>query len=116
MSHRYDFDKAKNVLVNTGSYHYKEIFPKEWLGNGKEFSYEDTTVSLPEQADTCLRHVFGDYTKFPPVEQRVEKHLRYYLNMESGKHGMRLKESFSLPSLPARYVRNLLLHQERFPA
>lgn len=28
MSHRYDFETAKNVLVNTGSYHYKEIFPK----------------------------------------------------------------------------------------
>lgn len=82
MSHRYDFDKAKNVLVNTGSYHYKEIFPKEWLGKGKEFPFEDTTVLLPEQADTYLRHFFGDYMKFPPVEQRVEKHLRYYLNME----------------------------------
>ena len=33
---------------------------------------------LPEQADTYLRHFFGDYMKFPPVE----KHLRYYLNME----------------------------------
>ena len=82
MSHRYDFDKAKNVLVNTGSYHYKEIFPKKWLGKGKEFPFEDTTVLLPEQADTYLRHFFGDYMKFPPVEQRVEKHLRYYLNME----------------------------------
>ena len=68
--------------MNTGSYHYKEIFPKEWLGKGKEFPFEDTTVLLPEQADTYLRHFFGDYMKFPPVEQRVEKHLRYYLNME----------------------------------
>ena len=52
------------------------------LAMGKEFPFEDTTVLLPEQADTYLRHFFGDYMKFPPVEQRVEKHLRYYLNME----------------------------------
>lgn len=82
LSHLYDFDKAKNVQVYTGSYHYKEIFPKEWLGKGKEFPFEDTTVLLPEQADTYLRHFFGDYMQYPPVEQRVEKHLRYYLNME----------------------------------
>lgn len=82
MSHQYDFETAKNVLVNTGSYHYKEIFPKEWLGKGKEFPFEDTTVLLPKEADKYLRHFFGDYMQYPPVEQRVEKHLRYYLNMK----------------------------------
>lgn len=82
ISHLYDFDKAKNVQVYTGSYHEREIFPKEWLGNGKEFQFEDTIVLLPIEADKYLRHFFGDYMKYPPVEQRVEKHLRYYLNME----------------------------------
>ncbi len=82
VSHRYDFDKAKNVLVYSGSYHYREIFPKEWLGKGKEFPFEDITVLLPEEAHKYLTHFFGDYMQFPPVEQRVEKHLRYYLNME----------------------------------
>ena len=82
MSHLYDFDKAKNVQVYTGSYHHKEIFPKEWLGKGKEFPFEDTTVLLPEEYDKYLRHFFNDYMQMPPVEQRVEKHLRYYLNMK----------------------------------
>lgn len=82
MSHLYDFEKAKNVQVYTGSYHFKEIFPKEWLGKGKEFPFEDTTVLLPEEYDKYLRHFFNDYMQLPPEEQRVEKHLRYYLNME----------------------------------
>lgn len=82
LSHLYDFDKAKNVQVYTGSYHEREIFPKAWLGQGKEFAFEDATVLLPEQYDQYLRHFFGDYMQLPPVEQRVEKHLRYYLNME----------------------------------
>ena len=82
MSHQYDFDKAKNVLVYSGSYHYKEIFPKEWLGKGKEFPFEDTIVLLPEEAHRYLTHFFGDYMQLPPIEHRVEKHLRYYLNME----------------------------------
>lgn len=82
LSHLYDFDKAKNVQVYTGSYHEREIFPKAWLGQGKEFPFEDTTVLLPEEYDKYLRHFFGDYMQLPPVEQRIEKHLRYYLNME----------------------------------
>lgn len=95
MSHLYDFDKAKNVLVYTGSYHEKEIFPKEWLGKGKEFPFEDTTVLLPEEYDKYLRHFFNDYMQFPPVEQRVEKHLRYYLNMEKRDSWEEIKQKLS---------------------
>lgn len=95
MSHLYDFDKAKNVLVYTGSYHYKEIFPKKWLGKGKEFPFEDTTVLLPEEYDKYLRHFFNDYMQFPPVEKRVEKHLRYYLNMEKRDSWEEIKEKLN---------------------
>ena len=82
LSHLYDFDKAQNVQVYTGSYHEREIFPKAWLGNGKPCPFEDTTVLLPAEYDKYLSHFFGNYMQLPPVEQRIEKHLRYYLNME----------------------------------
>lgn len=82
IAHRYDFDTAKNVLVYTGSYGHREVFPKAWLGKGKAFPFEDTTVLLPEEYDKYLRNFFGDYMQLPPEEQRVEKHLRAYLNME----------------------------------
>ena len=83
MSHLYDYEKAKNVQVYTGSYGYREVFPKEWLGKGKTFPFEDTTVLLPERYDEYLRHFFGDYMQLPPVEQRIEKHNRAYLNMNA---------------------------------
>lgn len=82
ISHRYDYDKARNVQVYTGSYGYKEIFPKEWLGEGKMFPFEDIEVPLPQEYDKYLRHFFGDYMQFPPVEQRVEKHHRAYVNLD----------------------------------
>ena len=82
ISHRYDYDKARNVQVYTGSYGYKEIFPKEWLGKGKMFPFEDIEVPLPQEYDKYLRHFFGDYMQFPPVEQRVEKHHRAYVNLD----------------------------------
>lgn len=81
LSHLYDYDKAKNVQVYTGSYGHREVFPKSWLGKGKEFPFEDTTVLLPECYDEYLRHFFNDYMQFPPVEQRIEKHNRAYLNI-----------------------------------
>ena len=93
---RHHLIHQKNVLVNTGSYPYKEIFPKEWLGNGKEFPFEDTTVLLPAEADKYLRHFFGDYMKYPPVEQRVEKHLRYYLNMKKRDNWEEIKRNMKL--------------------
>lgn len=81
LSHLYDYEKAKNVQVYTGSYGHREVFPKAWLGKGKEFPFEDTTVLLPECYDEYLRHFFNDYMQFPPVEQRIEKHNRAYLNI-----------------------------------
>lgn len=81
LSHLYDYDKAKNVQVYTGSYGHREVFPKSWLGKGKEFPFEDTTVLLPECYDEYLRHFFNDYMQFPPVEHRIEKHNRAYLNI-----------------------------------
>lgn len=81
MSHMYDYETAKNVQVYTGSYGHREVFPKSWLGKGKEFRFEDTTVLLPENYDEYLRHFFNDYMQFPPEEQRIEKHNRAYLNI-----------------------------------
>lgn len=81
ISHRFDYDTAKNVAVHTGSYGAKEVFPKEWLGKGSIHKFEDIEVVLPEQYDVYLRHFFNDYMQLPPVEQRVEKHNRAYVNL-----------------------------------
>lgn len=81
ISHRYDYETAKNVAVHTGSYGAKEVFPKEWLGKGCIHKFEDIEVVLPEQYDVYLRHFFNDYMQLPPVEQRIEKHNRAYVNL-----------------------------------
>ena len=83
INHLYDYDKAKNVQVYSGSYGDKEVFPKEWLGDGRLFRFEDIEVPLPEEYDKYLRHFFGDYMQLPPVEQRIEKHSRAYLNIDA---------------------------------
>lgn len=44
--------------------------------------FDGLQVTLPEEYDKYLRHFFGDYMQLPPIEQRVEKHHRAYLNMD----------------------------------
>ena len=61
ISHRYDYDQARNVQV---------------------YTFEGTEVPLPQEYDKYLRHFFGDYMQLPPVEQRVEKHHRAYVNLD----------------------------------
>ena len=36
--------------------------------------YEDIYVSIPQQYDRVLRHMYGDYMKLPPMSQRVLPH------------------------------------------
>lgn len=98
LSHRYDYDKAKNVQVYTGSYGHREVFPKAWLGKGRKFPFEDTEIPLPEEYDTYLRHFFNDYMQFPPVEQRIEKHNRAYLNIhrKESREEIRQKVDFKI--------------------
>lgn len=98
MSHMYDYATARNVVVYSGTYGYREIFPKEWLGDGKTFPFENITALLPEHYDEYLRHFFGDYMQLPPVEQRIEKHNRAYLNIHrrESKEEIRRKADFRI--------------------
>ena len=58
------------------------VFAKEWLGEGVLLPFEDIKVPLPKEYDKYLRYFFNDYMQFPPVEQRVEKHHRAYVNLD----------------------------------
>ena len=44
--------------------------------------FEGHLLPVPNKSDELLRDIYGDYMQLPPVEQRVEKHHRAYLNMD----------------------------------
>ena len=81
LSHIYDYEKAKYVALHTGSYSYKEILPKEWLGEGSVHTFEGMEVVLPEQYDTYLRQVFGDYMQLPPEDKRCSHHEKTFIKI-----------------------------------
>ena len=47
---------------------------KEWIGNGKEIDFSGVKCTIPENYDSYLKALYGDYMKLPPEEKRVSQH------------------------------------------
>lgn len=60
------------------------IFPKSWLGDGYILPFEAYNVTVPLSYDKYLSHLYGDYMKLPPKDERVSHHLKamYFLDIE----------------------------------
>ncbi len=69
--------KHKNVMNYMGEYKYKETFPEKWLGTGKRVPFEKCNFLIPTNSHGYLSVLYGDYMKYPPVEQQVCKHGLY---------------------------------------
>ncbi|MBR0134895.1 MAG: LicD family protein [Clostridia bacterium] len=61
---KYPYEKAKNVGVNVTKRQY--VYPREMFDNTVLADYADFKVRIPEQYDSVLRTMYGDYMKFPP--------------------------------------------------
>lgn len=70
----YDYDKEGYIVNAFGAYKFKEMFPKEWFGEGVELPFEDTTITCPVDYDKVLTQMYGDYMKLPPEEDRALHH------------------------------------------
>lgn len=81
ISYKYPFDTATNVLVYSGSYGEREVYPKKWIENTIKMSFENMMVALPQEYDSYLHNIFGDYMKLPPERDRTPKHNKTYFNM-----------------------------------
>ncbi len=47
-----------------------ETVPKEWIGEGKEYDFEDMKVIGVENPHEYLTHTYGDYMTPPPINDR----------------------------------------------
>lgn len=55
-----------NWIVNfMGQYKFKEMFPKRYYGNGKLYEFEDMMLLGPEDAQSVLEQIYGEYMKVP---------------------------------------------------
>lgn len=66
-----------NIKNKPSSYYgvaWDRALPKELLFNAKRMPFEDFYVNVPNDSLYFLKELFGDYLKYPPVEEQVPKH------------------------------------------
>lgn len=56
-----------------GQYKFKEMFHKDKYGIGKLYTFEDSTLHGPIDADFILTQMYGDYMT-PPDEKDKNAH------------------------------------------
>ncbi len=70
MMNRYDFDSCEYC----GCLCWRElIFTRKMVEPAKHV-FEDSEFVIPQDYDSVLKIIFGDYMQLPPVEQRVSNH------------------------------------------
>lgn len=60
----------------------KEIYSLDWFANGVDMKFEDDHFRVPQDFDSFLKIMYGDYMELPPAEQRVSHHNSkiYWIN------------------------------------
>lgn len=83
----YPVDKAKYYVNFMGMYKFKDMIEKSVYGKGASYQFEDAFYNGPEDYDTFLKHLYGDYMKLPPENQR-NQHFTNVLSVEvEAQHG-----------------------------
>lgn len=59
------------VVVSDGSYGLtKETFPSKWLAETASYTFDGVDLMSFKDYDAYLKHMYGDYMKLPPEDQR----------------------------------------------
>ncbi len=61
--------------VEWGGDGVKDVYPVEWFGQGQALPFEDARLIVPDNYDSVLRRMYGDYMQLPPEEDRIAHHF-----------------------------------------
>lgn len=59
-----------NRVCDMSALHHPQIYNVNDFGNGKRIPFEDTLVNAPENPQSILEQIYGDYMKLPPKNER----------------------------------------------
>lgn len=74
--------KGKYCCSPWGFYGEKEVSETEWLSESVSMPFEDFNVEVPIGYHQYLNNIYGDYMQLPPLEQRVNNHGHFYVNLK----------------------------------
>ena len=75
---RYDYSNTPFVINICSAWRKKELFPKEYYGNGTKLSFEGLDIQVPKEYTRVLKQIYGDYKQLPPQEKRNHHSIEYY--------------------------------------
>lgn len=68
---RSDYDKTLWCGNMLGRYREREVVKREWFGTPIKGKFENQEVFIPEDSDSILKSLYGDYMKLPPEDERI---------------------------------------------
>lgn len=71
---RYPYHTSKDICNYSGSYGWREAFPKAWIARENTAKFEGLELRVFGEYDKYLRRVYGDYQKLPPMDRRRSHH------------------------------------------
>ena len=76
------FKKIKNSKYVANIFgikgYYKEIVPREYIGEMKKVEFESLYMNIPEKYELYLNHFYPEYEKLPVEFERKKKHKYIY--------------------------------------
>ena len=70
LKHHNSLFNTKNDSVEVCEVNDRVIFPKYLFESIKKVPFENIEINVPEDYDTYLKIMYGDYMKMPPIEER----------------------------------------------
>ena len=71
---KYSFDDCLWVGNLVGAWRFKEVMPKEIIGEPTDYMFEGIKVKGVADADKYLTHIYGNWRELPPIEKQVTHH------------------------------------------
>ncbi len=77
-----DYNTSKFVGNLFGRWHEHEIVEREWFGEPKEYEFENIRICGPNDADSYLKSIYGDYMTLPPEQNRKPDHDFIFIDLD----------------------------------
>ncbi len=68
------FDNCTFVANLVGNWHEKEIIKREWMGRPILYDFENIQIYGPQDAESYLKGLYGNYMQLPPIEKQKTHH------------------------------------------
>ena len=76
----FDYEGSEIITNYSGAYRDKEFVKKSFFGKPKLYPYETIQIYCPEDLDSYLTKIYGDWKNPPPKEKQIAHHS-YFLDL-----------------------------------